>query len=150
MLCGPRIYLAMARDGLLPAAVHRLHRTRETPANAILLQSVWTLVLLVAFFIWKRTPKAAFDGLTDSVIIAGLIFYSLTVVAFVLRARHPDLPRPYRTWGYPITPWLLIAVYAFALVQTLRKEPWQVASVLVLIGIGVVYYVIAIARERRR
>ncbi len=151
MLCGPRIYLAMARDGLLPAAVHRLHRTRETPANAILLQSIWTLVLIVIFFAWKEDPKAAFDGLTDSVIIAGLIFYSLTVGAvFVLRSKHPSLPRPYRTWGYPLTPWLLIAVYAFALVQTLRKEPWQVVSVLALIGFGLVYYRIAIDWEGRR
>ncbi len=47
LLCGPRIYFAMARDGVLPAAFARVHETWRTPANAILLQGAWTTLLIV-------------------------------------------------------------------------------------------------------
>lgn len=143
IISGPRIYLAMARDRLFPAWMHHLHATRQTPANAIIVQSAWTVALIVLFYSWKDNPKAAFDGLTDSVIVAGLIFFSLTVGAvYVLRITRPDLPRPYRTWGYPVTPALMIAVYAFALYRQLIDQFGQTVYVLGLIGAGVVYYVV--------
>jgi APA family basic amino acid/polyamine antiporter len=141
MICGPRIYLAMARDGLLPAALHRLHHRRETPANAILAQALWTVLLIVLFFAWNESPKEAFDGLTDSVVTAGLIFLALTVLAvYVLRAQRPDAERPYRTWGYPVTPALLVGIYGFVFVRTLLDHWQQTAGVLVLIASGLVYY----------
>ncbi|HET6424207.1 MAG TPA: APC family permease [Planctomycetaceae bacterium] len=147
MICGPRIYLAMARDGLLPARVHHIHSRWETPANAILLQSSWAVLLIIVFFAWKENPKAAFDGLTDAVICAGIVFYSLTVAAvYVLRSREPHRERPYRTWGYPWTPLLFFGVYFFVFVQLLLLQWKETLGVLGLIAAGVVYY--AIARRR--
>ncbi len=141
MLCGPRIYLAMARDGLLPARLHHIHARWQTPANATIAQGVWTVILIAIFYAWKENPKGAFDGLTDSVIFAGLIFYSLTVGAvYVLRRKRPELERPYRTWGYPVTPLLLIGVYAFAFCRQLYDAWQQMSAVLVLIGSGIAYY----------
>ncbi len=151
MICGPRIYLAMARDGLLPARLHHVHHRFRTPANATLAQGLWTVLLILFFYSWKENPKAAFDGLTDSVIFAGLIFYSLTVAAvLVLRKTRPDLPRPYRTWGYPLTPLLLIGVYLFAFVMQWYDEWEQMSAVLGLIGSGLLYYLWASRRQARR
>lgn len=141
MLCGPRIYFAMARDGLLPARLNHVHTQWQTPANAIMAQGVWTVLLIVIFFAWKDDPKSAFDGLTDSVIFAGLIFYSLTVGAvYVLRRTHPETPRAYRTWGYPFTPALLIGVYLFAFVRQLWDDWQQMTAVLALMAAGVLWY----------
>jgi APA family basic amino acid/polyamine antiporter len=147
VICGPRIYLAMARDGLLPARLHHVHAAWETPANAILAQGLWTVVLIVVFYAWKSDPKAAFDGLTDAVIFAGLIFYGLTVAAvYILRRTQPHQPRPYRTWGYPWTPALLIGVYAFALTRQLIDQWRQLSFVVALIAAGIVYYSVVTRR----
>ena len=169
MITGPRIYLAIARDGLVPRWLHRIHPVYQTPANAIVAQAVWTVLLIVLFSVWKPsepqpTPstdvaravnqtiadphsvqmKRAFDNLTDSVICAGLLFYGLTVSAvYVLRRTRPSVERPYKTWGYPLTPALLLLAYAGAFVSLLIDQPWQTLSVLVLIASGVLYYAVA-------
>jgi APA family basic amino acid/polyamine antiporter len=150
LLTGPRIYFAMARDGLLPSAVHQVHSTFRTPTVAILMQASWTIVLIAGFYAWKSEPKAAFDNMTDSVILAGLIFYSLTVAAvYVLRRKRPHAERPYRTWGYPVTPALLILVYAGAFVSMLATN-WKLSlAVLALIASGIVYYGVASLLARR-
>jgi len=141
MITGPRIYFAIARDGLIPRWVQQIHPTRQTPANSIIMQAVWTTLLVVVFYAWKEKPKDAFDGLTDSVIFAGLIFYSLAVGAvYVLRITRPDLPRPYKTWGYPVTPALLLLAYAAAFVSLLFAQWQETTGVLALIGAGAVYY----------
>ncbi|MGQ0635411.1 MAG: APC family permease [Planctomycetaceae bacterium] len=141
LLTGPRIYFAMARDGLLPASIHRVHRAYQTPSNAILIQAAWATILLLVFYGWKEDPKAAFDGLTDSVICGGLVFYGMSVAAvYVLRRTRPDLPRPYRTWGYPVTPALLLAAYTAALVSLALGQWKETAGVAGLIAAGVVFY----------
>lgn len=151
MLTGPRIYFAMARDGLLPEAICRVHGAYRTPSNAIVIQTVWTTALLVVFYSWKDNPKGAFDGLTDSVILGGIIFYGLTVGAvYVLRKTRPELPRPYRTWGYPVTPALMLLAYAGAFTSMLVTEWQQSAGVLALIGSGVLFYLVASRTARAR
>src|SRR5204862_5292406 len=151
LLCGPRIYFAMARDHLFPSAIRQVHPRFKTPANAIVAQSVWSLVLVLLAYGWtasasaegavnnrlatgteettgveeKRgivvletpaTPGDAFDVLTDFVIFGGSIFYAMAVAAvFVLRRKHPELPRPYRTWGYPVTPALYLLPFGGAM-----------------------------------
>ncbi len=151
MICGPRIYLAMARDGLLPARVHHIHAKWQTPANAIVLQSAWAVILLVIFFAWKADPKAAFDGLTDAVICAGLLFYSLTIAAvYVLRFRDPDRPRPYQTWGYPWTPLLFLGVYAFVFVQLSIAQWKETIGVVGFIVVGAMYYAVLTSQRSFR
>ena len=185
MITGPRIYLAIARDGFVPQWLQRIHPIYMTPANTIVLQAVWTIFLVVLFSVWtpgaassvapanesamemgtstpdqpatavtadatvqqaeaiphSRRTKAAFDILTDSVICAGLIFYGLAVASvYVLRKTRPDIARPYRTWGYPVTPALLLLAYVGAFVSLLIEQPAQTIAVLGLIGAGIVYY----------
>lgn len=146
LLCGPRIYFAVARDGLLPAALRRISPTFQTPANAILLQGAWGIALIAIAFRWKTNPSDAFDALTDFVIFGGSVFYALAVAAvFVLRRTTPDANRPYRTWGYPVTPIIYLA--AFALVMaSLLLDPAKREQTLIgfgLIAAGAVYYAIA-------
>jgi len=156
MLTGPRIYFAMARDGLLPKAVRKIHGRFETPHNAIMIQTAWTVVLLLIAFdlaeilrqygapqhwIDAVPPDGAFDTLTDFVIFGGQIFYAMAVGAvFVLRWKRPDLHRPYRTWGYPLVPAIYLIVFAYALWSLLRDKPIQTAAGSSLIAAGVAFY----------
>lgn len=145
LLCGPRIYFAVARDGLLPAALHKIEPTYRTPANAILLQGAWGIVLTLAAFWWKsgpgQDPRAAFDALTDFVIFGGSLFYALAVGAvFVLRRKLASQERPYRTWGYPITPAIYLAAFAAALVSLFMEKQQQSLAGCGLIAAGAVYY----------
>jgi APA family basic amino acid/polyamine antiporter len=178
MITGPRIYLAIARDGLVPEWLQRIHPRYLTPANAIFIQAVWAVSLVLLFSAWEpdansavastgsgsvqfssllsssaehsRRLKNAFDGLTDSVICAGLIFYGMTVAAvYVLRRTRPTINRPYKTWGYPFTPALLMLAYSGAFVSLLIQQWSQTMGVLSLIASGIVYYYAAIAVRRR-
>lgn len=141
MMTGPRIYFAMARDGLLPEIVHRVHGRFETPANAIVVQCVWTTLLTIVTFRVSTHPKDAFDSLTNFVIFGGSAFYAMAVGAvFVLRYKLPYLPRPYRTWGYPITPAVYLAAFAYALYSLFAAAPKESLSGLALIAAGVPFF----------
>ena len=162
MITGPRIYLAVARDGLVPRWLQKIHPRFLTPANTIMTQAVWT-VILIGLFSWNPNAASdttqvqsermydAFDKLTTSVICAGLIFYGLAVAAvYVLRQTRPDMVRPYKTWGYPITPALLLIAYIVTFISMIIQQWTQTLSVLALITAGVVYFIVANAVIRRR
>jgi APA family basic amino acid/polyamine antiporter len=145
LLTGPRIYFAMARDGMLPAAIGRVNLAFQTPANAIMIQALWAVVLIVTAFAWKSGPKDrlidAFDALTDFVIFGGLLFYALVVAAvLVLRRKRPELPRPYRTWGYPVTPILYLLGSWAVMFSMLCDKLHQTTAGAGLIAAGIVYY----------
>jgi amino acid transporter len=156
-LAGPRAYFAMARDRLFPAALCRVHPTFQTPANAILSQGIWAILLIVSgtFLImvppdgwqdrlpglvvtaWKTLNKTPlYDLLYTYVIFGAHIFYMLAIASvFVLRARMPDLPRPYRTLGYPVTPLLFVAAECLLLGNMLIDPQSWITS---LVGLGIV------------
>lgn len=164
MLTGPRIYFAVARDGLLPKAMHAVHDRYETPHNAVTLQGLWTVVLIVAVFHYDALlplleppaamlgsefdattkvlePLDAFDALTNYVIFGGYTFYALAVSAvFVLRRKRPDLPRPYRAWGYPFVPAVFLVAFVAFLASMAYSSPKASAWGLVLIAAGVPFY----------
>ncbi len=141
LLTGPRIYFAMARDGLLPASIRRVHGRWQTPANAIWLQGGWTIILIVAAYAWKSDPRKAFGALTDFVIFGGSLFYALAVASvFVFRRRHPEWQRPYRTIGYPVTPCLYLLGISAALVSMLVDKWESTAAGTVLIAAGVAFF----------
>jgi len=156
-LTGPRAYFAMARDGLFPSRLARVHQTFQTPASAIASQGIWAIILTVAgtFLIvvppssageslpgpilagWKKLNETPlYDVLYNYVIFGATIFYMLAIASvFVLRIRRPDLPRPYRTWGYPITPVLYVVAAVVLLVSMLWDHQSRVQS---LAGIGII------------
>jgi len=120
-------------------------------------------VILIGLFSWNPNAAsdttqaqsermyAAFDNLTASVICAGLIFYGLAVASvYVLRQTRPDMVRPYKTWGYPITPALLLIAYIGTFISMIIQQWTQTLSVLALITAGVVYFIVANAVISRR
>jgi basic amino acid/polyamine antiporter, APA family len=157
MLTVPRIYFAVARDGLLPEAISRPHPVYRTPANAIKMQTAWALGLLALVFLWTARSgqgvRDAFTHLSDFVIFGGEIFYGLTIAAvFVLRWKRPDLHRPYRTFGYPFTPalYLVGAIAVLASFFNSVEKIQQMCFGLILIGLGIPYYLWASRTERGR
>ena len=141
LLTGPRIYFAMARDGLLPVSVRRIHPRFKTPANAIWLQAIWTIVLIVGAYAWKPDPDDAFEELTAFVIFGGSVFYAMAVAAvFVFRRTHPEWDRPYRTLGYPFTPAIYLLGFSAALAAMLVQKYVQTLAGSTLIAAGVVFF----------
>jgi APA family basic amino acid/polyamine antiporter len=151
LLAGPRIYFAMARDGLFPRTVGHVHGGFQTPSNAVLAQSAWSIIQILLVFRFTQNPRGAFDMLTDFVVLAGTIFYGLVVGAvIVLRFRLPKLDRPYATWGYPLTPlfYLGVALLVVGSVTVDSVRGWFVedpdlnrikipaVAALMLIGVG--------------
>ena len=133
-LTAPRIYFAMAQDGLFFRSVAEIHPRYRTPAAAILIQSAWAVVLIL---FWQT-----FDRLISYVVFTDWIFFGLTGAAvFVLRRSRPATDRPYRTIGYPVTPLVFVAISAWFVVNTLLDEPAQAWAGLGFLAAGVpVFY----------
>jgi APA family basic amino acid/polyamine antiporter len=132
ILAGARVYYAMALDGLFFERAARLHPTRHTPAFALLIQCVWGVLL---------TLSGTYGDLLDYVIFAVLLFYILTIAGiFVLRRTRPDLPRPYRAWGYPLVPAFYIAAAGLVAALLLVYKPRYTWPGLGLVLIGVPIY----------
>jgi len=114
MMTAPRIFFAMADDGLFPKAIARVDPRSGAPTAAILLAAVLGVV-----FILVRT----FTELADQFVIGIWPFYALAVAAvYVLRKRRPELRRPYLTWGYPVVPALFLLASLFLLGNYLVSE----------------------------
>lgn len=119
ILSGPRIYYAMSRDRLFPSLFANVSR-HHTPGAAILFQALLSIAFLFFF---------DFNQLTDNVVFISFFFYGLAAVGLlVLRKTHPDLPRPYRVWGYPFIP-IAYIVTAFTFVGYLLYQQFSELSV---------------------
>lgn len=128
-----RVYFAMAQDGLFFRAAAKVHPVYHTPSGSLLIQALWSSLLVLS---------GTFDQLTDLVIFAGFIFYGATAFGvFVLRRTMPDAPRPYRVPGYPVVPAIFVAFCALLVVVTFVQAPGQatIGVALVLSGIPVYF-----------
>ena len=129
---GPRVYYAMARDGVFPAFLSKMYGERGAPVRAILLQSLWATVLILS---------GTFEQL---VIYSGVIlvpFGALAVGAvIVLRHTRPDLARPYRVPLYPFVPVVYLLISTMIVIYTVIERPiesgWAMATLLT----GVPFY----------
>jgi APA family basic amino acid/polyamine antiporter len=101
ILTSPRIFYAAAEDRLFPALFRRLDPTTNTPSTAIIVQGIWAgLIVCLA-----RLAPDAYTAIVGAVVFAIWFFYIPTIFGyFRLRMRRPDIPRPYRTTFYPVTP----------------------------------------------
>jgi len=141
MMTYPRVFFAMAEDRLFFRAMAAVHPRYATPYAAI--------VLAAALGIAYVTVRS-FEQLIEIFILGSLPFWALAVGAvFVLRRRRPDLPRPYRTPGYPVLPILFVLAMLAIVWNSLREHPGLAGLTLAAILAGVpVYYGWGWARRR--
>ena len=140
-LAGARVYYAMSRDGLFFKSVGKLHPRYKTPVAALMVQGLWTMVLCIS---------GSYGQLLDYIIFAELIFYILTIASlFVLRAKRPHAPRPYKALGYPVLPALYIVMAAWIGIVLLRYKPQYTWPGLVLVLLGIPVYLFWSRRAAR-
>jgi len=134
LMTGPRVFYAMAEDGLFFKRLAHVHPLHGTPGGAIALS-----VVLGVIFVSIRS----FGQLADQFVIGIWPFYALGVAAvLVLRRREPQAERPYRAWGYPWVPAAFVLAAVLMLGNYMVREPWTVlANVAVLLtGVPVYYF----------
>jgi len=128
LLLGPRISFAMGRDGTFAKFLGDVHGDYRTPHWSIIVQGGMScFYLIVAALMIQYLPafreKNPFDLLTDTIVYSASIFFMLSVLAVVLlRRRHPEWTRPYRTWGYPLTPILFLVSNALFLGMAIQAK----------------------------
>ncbi len=153
LLVGPRLLYAMGEDGLAPRALGAVHARYRTPVLAILVLSAWSalLVLGVAVLEWVNLlekGKSHFDVLTDFAMFGAVIFETMAILSiFVFRRRFPHAERPYRCWGYPVTPALYVVLPAFIVVNMFRNQPTEALTGVGFILAGAVVYGLVFRRR---
>lgn len=132
-LAGPRVYYAMAKDGLFLQSAARVHPRFHTPAGAIIAQAIWSTVLVLCGSLSQLVSYTGF---------AVILFSAIAVLCvFVLRHREPDAPRPFRAWGYPWAPGIfVIAGAAMVVNEMIRNGATAIAGVAVIVAGIPVYY----------
>lgn len=131
-MIGPRIYYAMARDGLFFERLARVHPRFETPSTAIVFQAVWVSILILT---------GTFGTLLSYVSVVIGLFSALTVGSLlVLRVKRPELKRPYQIPGYPWVPWLFILANLGIAVATLWESPVDALRGFVIVALGIPAY----------
>jgi APA family basic amino acid/polyamine antiporter len=141
-MIGPRIYYAMARDGVLFRGLSAVHPRFETPARAIVLQAVWSCLLILT-----NTWGTLFTYV--SVMIT--LFSAFTVGAvIVLRYKRPELPRPYKLWGYPLVPLFFVLINLWIVWGSVTEKPFESLVGVFIVATGIPIYFIWHALGMRR
>ncbi len=147
---GPRVYYAMAQDGVFFSAAARVHPRYRTPAASIVAQALWATMLILT---------GSKDKLATYVGFAIVLFAGIAVGAvFVLRRREPDAPRPFKALGYPVAPAVfaiasglivLNALWTDLVVPVTRDQPWgPTAAGMLVIAAGLPLYFLFARRSR--
>jgi len=142
IITGPRVYYAMAKDGLFPAVAGRISSKGGIPVYAMIAQSACAIIILFAMKNFRDLYQYASVGLS--------VFAMLFIAAvYVLRWRRPEMERPFRVPGYPVVPAIFMIVILFMTVFAFKQ--WRTPSIYSLGSIiaGVpVYYIWSLARRR--
>jgi len=132
MVTQTRMAYAMARDGLLPRSLATVSERARVPTHA---------VMLVGTFAIAFALSGTFDVITDLVVFVLLLFNGLAVASiYVLRRKLPDVPRPYRMWGYPIVPALYLGATIYLMINTLLATPGRALAGIGIVALGLPVY----------
>lgn len=131
VLASSRPYYAMAREGMFFPAIGKLNKA-QVPGRSLVLQAVWACLLVFS---------GTFDQLTDMIIFAVFIYYGATTLGvFILRRKMPDAPRPYKVWGYPVVPAIVILFCIALFCNTIVARPREAMMGMALMLTGVPFY----------
>jgi amino acid transporter len=140
MLTSPRIFFAMADDGLFFKSIASVHPRYKTPSVAILMVGLVGVALVLS---------RSFDALVSTFILGSWPFYALSVAAiYRLRRLRPEMPRPYKVVGYPVVPAVFILPVGWLVVNALISEPISTAITLAVILTGVPVFYIFFTADR--
>jgi len=141
MLASPRVFFAMADDGLLFQSIAKVHPRYKTPYVAIILAAILGVALVMS---------RSFERLTDTFVLAIWPFYALGVAAiYRLRSARPDMSRPYRALGYPVVPAIFIASVAAFVINSLMNDTTNSVITFAVILAGLPVYELVFARRAR-
>jgi APA family basic amino acid/polyamine antiporter len=131
-MIGPRIYYAMAKDGVFFKRLTYVHPNFGTPTAAIMLQAVWSCLLILT---------NTWGTLFTYVSVAITLFSAFTVGSvIVLRFKKPELKRPYRLWGYPLVPILFVLVHLWIVWGSVTEKPTESLIGLFIVCLGIPVY----------
>ena len=132
LMTAPRIYYAMAQDGLFHASAAQTHKQFLTPHKAIIYQMIWCIVLILS---------GSFDMLTEMLVFVAFIFYgSGALGVIVLRHRMPDVERPFKVPLYPVLPIVFTVFSLFLVSYTMIDSPGNTIIGLLLVSLGLPIY----------
>jgi len=132
-LSAPRIYYAMADDGLFFRSIAKVHPRFRTPVNAIIVQSVWSVLLLL---FW-----GTLENLITYTVSVEWIFFTLAAAGiFIFRKKYRNTERAYRTTGYPVTPLIFILINIWFLFNIMINKPLHIAVGAGFLILGIPFY----------
>ena len=137
ILCGPRVYYSMARDGLLFRWVGRIHPRYHTPHRAIVIQAVWSSILVAT---------GTYEKLYTRVIFTEWIFFGLMGIGLFLLRRRSDIIYGYKIWGYPLIPVLFIISSFGIVLSQIISDPLESLLGLSLVLVGLPFYLLWIKK----
>ncbi|MFQ5737521.1 MAG: APC family permease [Acidobacteriota bacterium] len=141
ILAGPRVYLAMARDGLLFDWLGQIHARYRTPHKGIVLQAGWSSLL-----VWTDTYRTLFSR----VVYTEWIFFGLMTIGLFLLRRRSDLSRGYSVWGYPLVPAVFIVASFVIAGRQIVADPVDSLMGLSLVAVGLPTYYLWTRKPRNR
>jgi APA family basic amino acid/polyamine antiporter len=137
---GPRVTMAMGKDHALLAPLSRTN-SEGVPTTAVLLQ-----LAIVSLLLMTQSFEAVLDTIQFSLTLCSFL---AVLGVIVLRRKAPDLARPYRTWGYPVTPLVFLAVTAFMMYHLIVERPLQSLAGLAIMLAGLAVYALSQQRLSR-
>jgi APA family basic amino acid/polyamine antiporter len=140
ILVSCRTYFAMAKEGMFFPKLSKLNKA-HVPVNSLWYQGTWACILVLS---------GTFDQLTDMIIFAVFIYYGATTLGvFILRKKMPNAPRPYKVWGYPIVPAIVILFSAVLFFNTIYARPREAVIGMALMLLGVPIYLVLMQRKKK-
>jgi APA family basic amino acid/polyamine antiporter len=133
IMVSPRVYYAMAKDGLFIPKLASVHPRYKTPHVALVFQALWSAIIVLA--------SDTFQQIMNYVVFMDWLFLAMAVYCiYVLRKKYPEAPRPYRAWGYPVTPALFIVLSMLVVVNTLMRAPLESGIGIAIVLSGLPFY----------
>ena len=137
VLVKARTWYAMAKDGLFFKSFAKIHPKYKTPNIALLVQGIWATVLLIG----AAFAESAYEAMIDFFSFTSTVFNIMTFASvWILRRKFPDVHRPYRAWGYPVTLFLVLIIQIWFLITTLITAFIPSMIGVVLTCSGLLYY----------